>query len=366
MFLTSVAYDYWKGFVTLFLETNDVPLSLFGKPPEKKATKLANVVALVETLVYILFCLLFIVFLAVNDGLQACSGSAIRDPDTQCADLSLLWLPFTVFLLFFGFMFFAMAFLYAWFTIAIFRYARSIGWIILFAAIIPVLGINVLLCFGGPFVTAILVPIQHATDLWQSPRAVDSTVPLFLATLGAIIRGFVRPRENDDNPYSFQKPSRIATILNYSFIILLALTIILVTFTLDGEEPFTNNSFDTQLIVAIIPLLIAEVAGAAFFLFRTIYEGRLAFKKNNPNGDSVFKFVAYLCLLLFTLLLIVTEVLFAIILEDGLNESSINPAGAVVPVFLALIALFGVNICPFFLKKKVSEESKEKEMMTIL
>lgn len=35
MFFTSVAYDYYKGFVTGFIEINGQPETIFGKPPLK-------------------------------------------------------------------------------------------------------------------------------------------------------------------------------------------------------------------------------------------------------------------------------------------------------------------------------------------
>ena len=62
MFITSVAYDYYKGFVTAFIEiTDNTDAMLFGKPPVAKIIPFVNVLALIESI----FSVIFFMFVAI-------------------------------------------------------------------------------------------------------------------------------------------------------------------------------------------------------------------------------------------------------------------------------------------------------------
>jgi hypothetical protein len=56
MFITSVSYDYYKAFVTAFIEINGAEQeTIFGKPPVEKVVPLVNSVALIEQIILFIF-----------------------------------------------------------------------------------------------------------------------------------------------------------------------------------------------------------------------------------------------------------------------------------------------------------------------
>ena len=59
MFITSVAYDYYKGFVTAFIEiTDNTDVMVFGKPNLKKIIPMVNIIALIESILAVIFFIL--------------------------------------------------------------------------------------------------------------------------------------------------------------------------------------------------------------------------------------------------------------------------------------------------------------------
>jgi len=56
MFITSVAYDYYKGFVTAFIEiTDNTDVPVFGKPPVHRIIPMVNIIALIESILAVIF-----------------------------------------------------------------------------------------------------------------------------------------------------------------------------------------------------------------------------------------------------------------------------------------------------------------------
>jgi hypothetical protein len=55
MFITSVAYDYYKSFSTAFIEINGQPETIFGKPPTHYIVPIINVLSALEGLCFFTF-----------------------------------------------------------------------------------------------------------------------------------------------------------------------------------------------------------------------------------------------------------------------------------------------------------------------
>lgn len=66
MFVTSVAYDYFKGFVTAFIEINGQPETIFGKPPVKYVVPLVNLVSALEGFCFALFTTFIIIHVSIH------------------------------------------------------------------------------------------------------------------------------------------------------------------------------------------------------------------------------------------------------------------------------------------------------------
>lgn len=61
MFITSIAYDYYKAYVTAFIEVDGAPVTVFGKPPVKHIVRAVNIMCLIECFIYILTCILWMI-----------------------------------------------------------------------------------------------------------------------------------------------------------------------------------------------------------------------------------------------------------------------------------------------------------------
>eukprot|EP01027_Heterolobosea_sp_BB2_P007031 GEZU01010518.1.p2 GENE.GEZU01010518.1~~GEZU01010518.1.p2 ORF type:complete len:102 (-),score=15.31 GEZU01010518.1:42-347(-) len=61
MFWTSIAYDYYKAFVTAFIEVDGTPVGLFGKPPLKIIKPIVNALCIFEVVIYILTTIFYLI-----------------------------------------------------------------------------------------------------------------------------------------------------------------------------------------------------------------------------------------------------------------------------------------------------------------
>jgi len=55
MFITSVAYDYYKSYATAFIEINGQPETIFGKPPTHYIVPIINVLSALEGFCFLSF-----------------------------------------------------------------------------------------------------------------------------------------------------------------------------------------------------------------------------------------------------------------------------------------------------------------------
>jgi hypothetical protein len=69
MFITSVSYDYYKAFVTAFIEINGAEQeTIFGKPPMEKVIPIVNTVALIEQIILFIFSIFVVIHLALGSS----------------------------------------------------------------------------------------------------------------------------------------------------------------------------------------------------------------------------------------------------------------------------------------------------------
>lgn len=342
MFFTSIAYDYYKGFVTAFIEINGEPTTIFGKPPVKKVVPLVNTFTVMEIIVYIIATVLLMIKLFTG------------------WTLAMLFFPLWIY---FGTIFVLMIGLYVLFVISMFKYAKTIGWIIGFIFVLPVVGINVLLAFGGPLLFSILLPVQQGTDLWQAPHVWDSTLPLALALFGALLKGFVRPTDDDENPYAHDTPGSFATIIYFIWFVCMFFFIVLGTMMVDKTIPLTGIALDVIPNWAIVglPLWIGQCIVLVFFSIKAIWEWKLTVKKHDPDKTSLFRASIYTVLLLIILIAFVCELMLMLKLE---RQIRFNAAFCLIPLVLGEILALGLVLVPHFVKKRVDYETNEKEMMT--
>lgn len=66
VFVTSVAYEYYKSFVSAFIEIVGQPESIFGKPPVQYIVPLVNVVCAIEGFSFFFFSLFVMIYVSLN------------------------------------------------------------------------------------------------------------------------------------------------------------------------------------------------------------------------------------------------------------------------------------------------------------
>lgn len=342
MFFTSIAYDYYKGFVTAFIEINGEPTTIFGKPPVKKVVPIVNTLTVMEIIVYIIATLLLIIKLFTE------------------WTLAMLFFPLWIY---FGTVFVLMICLFVIFVISMFKFAKSVGWIIGFIVVLPIVGVNVLLAFGGPLMFCILLPLQQGTDLWQGPHVWDATLPLALALFGALLKGFVRPTDDDENPYAHDTPSVFATIIYFIWFVCMFFFIVLATMMVDKTIPLTGVELDVipHWAIVLLPLWAGQSILLVFFSIKSIWEWKLTIKKHDPDKTSFFRAVVFTVLLLIVVAAFVCELLLMLKLE---RQFRFNAAYCLIPLVIAELLALGVVLVPHFVKKRVDHDTNEKEMMT--
>jgi hypothetical protein len=260
-------------------------------------------------------------------------------------------------------MFVGMMGLFIWWTICMFRYAPSVLWVFCFLVGIPLIFINVGLFFGVPVLVIIIFPIQRATSLWQTPTIWDSTFYLILCMVGGLLKGFIRPSEDEENPYSSQKTSWAVTIAYFIFLFLFAIFIFLFSANADQKVPWVNAAFIVTWWVVFIPFYFMILLGLLVFLIKSIIHWRLVIKQGDPNGDSRYKGAFYSGLMVFCILMFIAAILTIIAAEYAV----IPFWAAMIPCCLGYIVIIGLSLMPFLtlFQKKVSKESgKKREMLT--
>jgi hypothetical protein len=102
-------------------------------------------------------------------------------------------------------------------------------WIGCFVVGLPLGFINVLLFFGSPLLASIMFPIQKGTNLWQAATTWDTTLYIMMGLAGGLIRGFVRPSEDEENPYSTHTPGVLLTLCYFFFCFTIVVFLFLLT-----------------------------------------------------------------------------------------------------------------------------------------
>jgi hypothetical protein len=117
---------------------------------------------------------------------------------------------------------------------------------------IPMFVMNVVLFFGTPLITFILFPLQKGTNVWQTPRLWDATIYLVLCLVGGLTKGFIRPTEDEENPYSTHTLPIHLTIAYFMTLFLIGLFIVLMSSQIDQTLPWlVNVEFKTSWWVRI-------------------------------------------------------------------------------------------------------------------
>ncbi|KAL0476281.1 hypothetical protein AKO1_010897 [Acrasis kona] len=359
MFITSVCYDYYKGFVTAFIEINGAEQeTIFGKPPMEKIVRIVNVAALIEQLVLLLFTVFVVIHMAVGSPSSTSIGFS----------LWIVWAPILglfcvlAILAFIGFFYY---------VFCSFRHVRSTYWLIAYFFIFPIAFVNFCLFFGMPILVSILMPIQHETVLYQSPKTWDWTLYLVLWMVGALMKGFVRPTEDPMNPFSNQMPNIITSFVYFLFFFLCAAFIFLLTARTDLSIPFADNSSFPSISywIIFIPYYIAIIMVFVTFAVKAAFEWRLVIKQKDPNGDGYFKAINYTTILIFLILMFVTGILLCYKLELPSNrQREMSTAVAIVLVPIASFLMLLLSIFPFVdyikkvIQKKIAEKKKQKKL----
>ena len=67
MILTSIVFDYFKGYVTAFIDITGQAETIFAHPPIKKVRLLVNIMSLIEQILTLLFFLLLLIRIGLGD-----------------------------------------------------------------------------------------------------------------------------------------------------------------------------------------------------------------------------------------------------------------------------------------------------------
>jgi len=154
MIVTSIMFDYFKGYVTAFIDITGQAETIFAHPPVKKVRLIVNIVSAIEQL----FTILLFLLIMIRVGTHA--------PE-------MLWgvvVPIEVFFAATGILNFI---LFAYFAFCLFRYTTELYWLIAYFFFLPIIFVDLCLFFGVPILISILMPIQQELKVWQSPTTWD-------------------------------------------------------------------------------------------------------------------------------------------------------------------------------------------------
>eukprot|EP01080_Neovahlkampfia_damariscottae_P001477 gene1477-12095_t len=347
MFVTSVAYDYYKSYTTAFIEINGQPETIFGKPPTHYIIPIINVLSAVEGFCFLTFWIFVLIHLINQDNLFS------------------VMVPLYIY---YSLMCVGMIALSVYWVIMMFKYVRSIVWILAFLIGLPIIFFCVLLFFGLPLLTAVLFPLQKETTAWQTPTIWDTTFYICLTCVGATLKGFIRPTEDDENPYSTQKSPIVVIIFYFLFLFFFVVWIFLFTCKVDQRVPWINITFDIYWWVIMLPFFFGLLIPLVIFSIKAAMEFKTIIKHGrDSNGDSIFKAVHYTGLITFILLVALSGLIGIITFEYP--DLKMPTFLTVVPLIFAWLLITFLSLLPFvnfFQKKTASGNKGRREMLTAL
>lgn len=335
MIVTNIAYDYFKAMVTAFIEINGRTETIFGNPPVKKLTPIINIVVIVEWVCYLLFALLMMVIINSNYSIS-------------------WWIVFWPLQAFLGATFLVMLALYVYFSITMFRHGKSTCWKICFVIMSPLGLVNVLLFFVCMLIGSIFFPLQKETTVWLQPKAYDITLFVFLGLFGALLKSFVRPTEDDDNPYAEATPSKASAVTYFFFVLGVATFVFLLTAQIDGQVPLSSTRFVTNWVLVFLPLYLVEAVALILLVVKSAVAIKTVKKRKDPNGDMKFKSIQFTCLSLIMLLVMVSEFIVNALLikRESARVDSSQYLGCAIPALLAAIIGVLLSLVPFVFRRK--------------
>lgn len=142
---------------------------------------------------------------------------------------------------FYGFLFIGMMGIFIWWTICMFKYNKSVLWFFCFLIGIPMIFVNIVLFFGVPLLVLVIFPIQKATSLWQTPTIWDSTFYIILSLVGGLLKAFIRPTKDEENPYSDKKTSWPVIVSYFLWLLFFVIWIFLFSAAADKKVPWFNS-----------------------------------------------------------------------------------------------------------------------------
>ncbi|KAG2388759.1 hypothetical protein C9374_000198 [Naegleria lovaniensis] len=361
MFITSVAYDYYKGFVTAFIEiTDNTDAKLFGKPPVHRIVPMINIIALIESILSVIFWIL----VAIRSSVPSMS-------------MFIVFVPVEIF---FIFMLGLMLTIFSIYVVISFKHTRKVFWIVAYCLIFPVVFINLVLFFGMPILVSILFPLQNIKVL-QGQRSWDVTLFLVLWLVGGLLKAFVRPSEDDSNPYQHDNKNVTFTAIYVCVLFLIAVFIFLISARLDQKVPFSELPFPpVSYWIVFIPIFVIWAIGTILYSIKAFLELKLVYKKGDVNGDGIFKSIYYIGMIIFLIMALITSILLCVKLSLPTEDQDKFSLGwCFLPFILGFFTIACCCSIPFFpqfrkvksaaLKNNVSgevEEAAEKEMQCFL
>jgi hypothetical protein len=353
MIVTSIMFDYFKGYVTAFIDITGQAETIFAHPPVKKVRLIVNIVSAIEQL----FTILLFLLIMIRVGTHA--------PE-------MLWgvvVPIEVFFAATGILNFI---LFAYFAFCLFRYTTELYWLIAYFFFLPIIFVDLCLFFGVPILISILMPIQQELKVWQSPTTWDYSAYIILWLVGGLFKGFVRGSDDPENPYSKEYPSVLLRFVYFLFFFLIAVFVFICSGRIDQKIPFTTDPFPAiSYWIVFIPLFIAFAMLFVVFCFKGVIAWNL-FLKGDENRDGPLLAMTYSTICIYLILNIITCILFSVRNDlPSVKQVNFSPALCLLPTAVGHVLLFVISICPFFpnFKKQITaddEEKQEYELLTFL
>ena len=205
---------------------------------------------------------------------------------------------------------------------------------------------------------------------------------LVLWLVGGLLKAFVRPSEDDSNPYQHDNKNVTFTAIYVCVLFLIAVFIFLISARLDGTVPFsTTTPFPSvSYWIVFIPIFVIWAIGTILYSIKAFLELKLVYKKGDVNGDGIFKSIFYIGMIVFLFLSLITSILLCVKLSLSAEEQDKFSLGwCFLPFILGFFTIACCCSIPFFpqfrkvksaaLKNSVTnevEEAAEKEMQCFL
>eukprot|EP01027_Heterolobosea_sp_BB2_P010144 GEZU01014922.1.p2 GENE.GEZU01014922.1~~GEZU01014922.1.p2 ORF type:complete len:160 (+),score=41.78 GEZU01014922.1:585-1064(+) len=157
-----------------------------------------------------------------------------------------------------------MSVIYLAFCFYMFKYVPSLKWIIVLCIVLPIGALNLILCFGGPLLACILIPLIYTPGVLQTPKLMDGMLPLILSLAGALLKCFVRPSDDDENPYAQTVPSLAGTIVYTLWFVFLAWFLLFFTARIDnslGVIKWEITFLNPNWAIVAVPLWLGQIMG---------------------------------------------------------------------------------------------------------